>query len=428
MDTDSEFLLKEGVDKREAKSINYFWIGVIIYSSVYTLNIIQLIPSKSYNYLQVLGLLFIIPMAYQLIRYRITNTFLTVSFVLLCFWYLGVIMRGLEFTKDFILGNLVDAYSGIFIYLVPLILLFPLNISFLRRTFDAIIVMSIVFFLFVLYFFGILLHPGSDPISQATIEYFAKTLSIPCGLILFTNVYHSNRRKIWALLIILITLAFAIIRARRGLMFMSGTILMIAFIFYFSANKGNLISRYLPFLLAPALIMFSLDFYSNNKSGAFSLITERLDEDTRTGVELYFYADMELKDWILGRGMSGTYYCPLESFYDYDVPDYRSGVETDYLTIILKGGVISLFLLLIISITAMIKGFFYSKNSLSKAVGAWILMWLISLYPSTVTTFTMNYLLVWISIGICFSPDIRNLSDEVLIESFKTKSSWLIYI
>jgi hypothetical protein len=64
---------------------------------------------------------------------------------------------------------------------------------------------------------------------------------------------------------------------------------------------------------------------------------------------------------------------------------------------------------------------FFSNNALSKAAALWIILWLISLYPSTVTTFTMNYILVWIAIGICYSKLVRNMSDHVLKEYFLTR-------
>jgi hypothetical protein len=84
------------------------------------------------------------------------------------------------------------------------------------------------------------------------------------------------------------------------------------------------------------------------------------------------------------------------------------------LQIILKGGLISLLLLFGILIPAAFKGIFQSKNLLAKAAGIWIVLALINMYPSTINTFTLNYVLVWISVGICFSQTIRNISDETL--------------
>jgi hypothetical protein len=97
---------------------------------------------------------------------------------------------------------------------------------------------------------------------------------------------------------------------------------------------------------------------------------------------------------------------------------YRRGIETDYLTIILKGGIISLGLMLLIVIPAIIKGLFQSKNLISKAAAIWIFFYLIDLYPSPVTAFSLNYLLVWISVGICYSKEMRGLSDIKIKEIF----------
>ena len=64
------------------------------------------------------------------------------------------------------------------------------------------------------------------------------------------------------------------------------------------------------------------------------------------------------------------------------------------------------------------KGVFRSQNILSKAAGCWILFWIICLYPANVFGFSMNYLLVWLSVGICYSKEIRNIPDTVLKEYF----------
>jgi hypothetical protein len=162
--------------------------------------------------------------------------------------------------------------------------------------------------------------------------------------------------------------------------------------------------------------IYGLKVYKDDKNNLFSLITERADEDTRSGVEEYFYKDMDTKSWIIGRGISGEYYCPgidADGF-----SNYRDSIETDYLNIILKGGIISLALVLLIAIPAIIKGLFNSKNILSKASGIWILLWLIDLYPANVSAFNLNYLLVWISIGICYSSTIRNMPESAIKEIF----------
>jgi hypothetical protein len=328
-----------------------------------------------------------------------------------------IILRGFVFEREFLQQMVFDAYAGLFLYLVPLILLFPRNLSSIKMVFNVIITLSVIYIIFILWNLNDLVYIGKNINSQAMVEYFSKTLSIPCGFILLTFIYHSDRRKIWALLVVLLSLILAIIRARRGLMFMTSTLLLLSAVVYFFANKGNLFKRFFPLLLLPVVFMLLNKVYHENESGFFSLITERIDEDTRSGVELYFYNDMEVQDWIIGKGINGLYFCPVGfEIENREIKDYRFGVETDYLTIILKGGIISLGLLLLIAVPALIKGLFYSSNILSKAAGLWILLWIIELYPTTVTTYTMNYLLVWISIGICYSDEIRNMPEDKLKE------------
>ena len=97
-------------------------------------------------------------------------------------------------------------------------------------------------------------------------------------------------------------------------------------------------------------------------------------------------------------------------------------IETDYLNIILKGGIISLVLLFMIAIPAIIKGLFYSKNILSKAAAFWIILWFMELYPANVNSFSLNHILVWISIGICYSKEIRSHSDSYVSEALSGES------
>jgi hypothetical protein len=127
---------------------------------------------------------------------------------------------------------------------------------------------------------------------------------------------------------------------------------------------------------------------------------------------------MKPVDWIIGKGINGQYYCPGVELGQGRVSIFRRGIETDYLTIILKGGIVSLGLMLLIILPAIVKGFFKSKNLLAKASATWIFLYLVSLYPAPVTTFTLNYLIVWISIGLCYSQKFRNLTDDDLIGYF----------
>jgi hypothetical protein len=172
------------------------------------------------------------------------------------------------------------------------------------------------------------------------------------------------------------------------------------------------------FSIGLGLIVINYGITSYQQSDLFLNLKLRGFEDTRSGVENMFYRDMNGMDWLIGKGMDGQYYCPgIDSG---DLSGYRFVIETDFLNIILKGGIISLILFFLIAIPAVIKGFFFSNNNLSKDSAAWILIGVINMYQYAVNTFTLNFVLFWICIGICHSPLIRQLPEEMVANYFQT--------
>lgn len=130
------------------------------------------------------------------------------------------------------------------------------------------------------------------------------------------------------------------------------------------------------------------------------------------------YSSMNTKFWIFGKGIDGKYYCPTvinlaDNSYD------RPVIETGYLQIILKGGIVSLVLLGLILLPAVYKGLFKSQNILTKGAAMFMVVWMVSLYPTVGNTFSVPYLLLWISAGICYSKQIRSTPDIAIKAYFK---------
>lgn len=407
------------VQYRELRALNFFWVGFIIYTAAYVLfTILQY--DLILNKIQIVGLLLIVFGSFNLIRFRIENTYLAGLYILYCAWLLFTIYRGIKFDREFLFESIFNAWYGLPPYFVPVILLFPRNIYYLKKLFKVIIALGILFIIYSCLYRQQLLYPSEDVTSQAIMEIFAKTLSVPCGFLLLTYIYHSDRRKAIAFVVVILTLLLALIRGRRAITFMNASYLMFTYIIYLLVNNIKFSTVIASVFLIGIIGFAGLKFYTSNKKGAFSLITSRIDEDTRSTVEICLYNDMTTKDWIIGKGMMGEYYCPGvdEATAENNFTDYRNMIETDYLNIILKGGLVSLGLLLLILIPAVVKGLFYSKNVLSKAAAIWILLWIIDLYPATVNTFTLNYLLVWVCVAICYTPGIRMMPEGAIKEIF----------
>ena len=122
---------------------------------------------------------------------------------------------------------------------------------------------------------------------------------------------------------------------------------------------------------------------------------------------------MEGIDWVIGKGMEGGYY------YGEKQPN-RFWQETGFLFIILKGGVISLALFLLILLPAAYLGIFKSKNAFTRAAGIYVFVYILWLYPFGVPNFSFKYALVWISVWICYSKKLRKMPEEQMTNIMKT--------
>ncbi|MEZ4993476.1 MAG: hypothetical protein R2824_23840 [Saprospiraceae bacterium] len=233
-----------------------------------------------------------------------------------------------------------------------------------------------------------------------------------------TYPYHSRKRLFFSIFTLFLIIIFGIMRARRGLILMASLPLMFSYIMYLYRSNFKMKSLMIIATVMGALLLNAYAIRVFNNGSMFQYLNERALEDTRTGVEVRFYHDFGMLDWVVGRGINGKYYCP-EVPSPNDVHGYREVIETDFLQIILKGGLISLGLLMAILVPAMLIGFFQSNNLLAKASSIWIFLAILNMYPSTVNTFTMNYILVWMAVGICYSKTIRMIPDEVLARYFQ---------
>ena len=142
----------------------------------------------------------------------------------------------------------------------------------------------------------------------------------------------------------------------------------------------------------------------------FSFFFTRLTEDSRAPVETAFFESFkgETLDWIFGRGINGTYYCIL---FDDSFVSLRGTIETGYLYIILKGGIISLVFYLFFLLNSAYLGFFKSKNMLTKAMALYLIAHVIYLLPFGLPSFSLEYIIVWVCVAYCQSKVWRMKED-----------------
>lgn len=401
---------------KQLGNLNLFGVGFIIYTAG---SVISGTPNPNFiicQFLQTVGLLLIVPSTMNLARFKIENQHLKLLFVIYFIWSLLIILRGIQFNFSSIKQMLFASGVGMFPYFVPLILLFPKKLELYKKLFVVIVIFGIFSFLYDIVFIKYLINSDRESLESLNTVENASGLITPCGFILFTYGYHSSKTKLIAIGVIILALLFAIYRARRGYIFKCSSILIVAYFLFLFSSKRKTVVIYLSFLVLLAGIFYVNRLYKVNDS-IFSYLVERGDADTRTGVELYFYDDMKTKDWIIGRGINGKYYCP--GIEEDGVTVYRPIIETGFLQTILKGGLISLGLFLFIAIPAIFKGLFDSKNLLSKAAAIWVLLGIIYSYPGIIQGFSLYYLMIWMSIGICYSKNIRNIPESTMKTYFQ---------
>ena len=356
----------------QERSTFFFWSGFILYALFYTLTIEQELNFAFLQLFQAMGIGLMLFGALPLLNFNLDSLYLDALFKIYCFWLLIVILRGISADYELNKRLLFDAWYGVFVFLTPLAMLFPRNLQFYRRVFSVVAITGIICLILYLVFIRQLLLPDfRDVGSQGVIETISKTLGIPAGFILITYMYQSKSRKILAWIILACTLYFAIIRARRGLIFMSIAPLFIAYaLFLYNAKVKGLM---IVLSLVVGLIAISYGITAYQQSDIFLNLKLRGFEDTRSGVETMFYRDMTGLQWLFGKGMAGQYYCPgIDSG---ESSGYRFVIETDFLNIILKGGIVSLLLFLLISIRGHYQGIFLFQKQLIKSRGRLDIGW-----------------------------------------------------
>lgn len=413
------------LSKKLSNSINIFWYGYLIYILFFVFATAEspILKPALCQAGELFGLLLIVYGAATSMRFKFDNKYLEITFILFIVYSISIPARAENFDSNSLKLLLLNANFGLLAYIAPLVLLLPRNFYTYKKLFNVLLILGIFYILYVIMFYDILHDPDRiNLVALGLVENFTSYLALPICFILMTFVFQIGKKgilgigkaNILAAMVMMLALFFSVYRARRGLIFMSGTLLAAsAFTYVLSSKKKGLII----FMAVILAVVCSFFVASIKTPSMFNFLLERGEEDTRTGVEDYLYADLNSTEWIIGKGINGSYYCPVvEDVNDAAGSGQRDAIETGYLQIILKGGLLSLGLLLIILLPAVYKGFFQSKNILSKAAAIWIFLWILYLYPVIGVNFSAHYILVWICVGICYSKQITSLPDATIKE------------
>ncbi|HSF55795.1 MAG TPA: hypothetical protein VLA71_18725 [Algoriphagus sp.] len=403
-----------------ARGLNIFWISVILFSAGYAFSSSLYSLAAIFQGLQIIGLVGVMYSVLSLANVEKLNVYLRLLLIVYLLWQVFFIVRG-DFTNmdyEEVKSLIFNGNYGIVCLFVPLTILLPVTLVNIKKLFDASFIMFFFYIIFSMALLTDLLNPDTlDPFSREALEVSVKFLAFPVGFILLNFDLQSNQRKLFALAVFAISIVLSIIRARRGILLMEVIVAVFAFTFYFfkSSKKIGWVLA-LVYLMILGYQFYTLEYSLSNIQFLGNLMEKGL-ENTRTYVENCFYSSMSTLDWIIGKGYNQGYLCPGidESLFGNAI---RKVIETDYLQLILTGGIVNLILLLAIILPAVFLGLFHSSNQFSKKAATWIMIWLFFLYPSNGYTVSIFHISMWLMVAICYSKDFRQLSDQTIHNYF----------
>ena len=318
--------------------------------------------------------------------------------------------------------NLKRVLSGqLLVFLFPLILVIKPNLFVLKKTFVLTYKLSVLYLIITV---PLIVYFVSNPRSGA--EGFVRNFASGSTIILLTIAYHSKRVKIVTVLTFVISLLLMVLLARRNMiLYLSLILIFLLIIMYFSSSqqiKRNRVAFTFGLIFILSLSIFlvyilNLDFtYTIER---FKITAEEGINYSRVGVLEEFKTDFDSKplDWWFGRGVNGTFYSIMGGGTDAFgalQAGQREGIENGYYYLILKGGLLYVIPFGLLSIIGFIKGFFNSRNMLSKAAAAIVLINLVDLIGFGIPGLHLKYLILWFSLALCYSSKIRNYSDDLI--------------
>jgi len=339
-----------------------------------------------------------------------------VSRLIFNFFFVWTICMFLLSIKDIIdpANNYINfkiIISGtLLLYTLPFILFSEPSEYFIAKVFKLAYLLAIFFLIVAIPLLPYFLSPDNYQ------ESYGIVFGGGASILVLTSVYQSKAVKWVSFITILLILFITAVNARRNQVVYFGLILLFAGLIplvsqsvFMRKRKKIAIANFIGF-------SFFLLFFIIFNSSRFSYLIER----SKTGMESRqdyideFYDDFNAHptDWVTGRGVIGDF-----TSHIWEVSresERRPGIESGYLDFILRGGYIYVLLLVSISLPAIFLGFFLSKNILSKAFAALILINLIDLIGFGIPGLTLKYLFIWIGIGVCYSRRMRNYDDKYL--------------
>ena len=355
----------------------------------------------------VLDLLCIITILYSFVRApkRSLNTDLDVKIVYSFFliWGLGIALRGLLSYNNFLdMRECITSSEAFLTYLLPFIFFLKVDYNlfyYLKKIGFICLLLGLLFF--CLNINDLFLHAQEFYAELITSDIEGKYLILGrCGVqsalafplfLFYIGGYFRKKEQYFFLACFILSIVTVAYAGRRGGI---ATLLLYLFAPYFIKLK---IKKLFFLLLSISIIYYyGIDYLEST----FSVLSNRMFDDTRTWAEMEFYKGMGYTDWLFGKGSTGTFYSPTFGI-------KRNVIETGYLHLALKGGIFYSIAWIYLLCISFIRGLF-AHSQMVRVMAFYIFPFIPGLYIFGHPVLDFSFFILWICIICCNSSKIRN--------------------
>ena len=348
--------------------------------------------------------------------------FLTFSFFL---WTLCIIFFSFD---DIIKGDynyilFKKILSGeLLLYIIPLISFCGFDLEILKKIFQFSFYLAVLGCLFVPFSSFIYQNVRVGEDSAFGYENLSRIFTASGVILLLTFPYHRKKINLVVIISIIISLVAFLITARRNMIvYYVAVIGMALIILKLSKTIGKQKKALLIFVIL--LIISILTFVFFEYIDLFSFVISRFETgfESRESIIDEFIYDFNNTpvDWYTGRGIFGSFRTNILILND--ALGTRDVIENGYLIQILRGGYIYLGLVILLSISAIYKGLFKSKNLLSKAFAFIIIIYFIDMVGYGVAENHIKFLIIWVGIAVCNTKSFLEMNEHEIAQKIGLK-------
>ena len=436
------------------------FVGVVIGVFCYELGTTSLYLYRPYvipTLLRLLGFCLILYFAFNS-SYKHFDRGIASHYKIMIIWILFVVLRGvfignLRPESTSFLEGIRFAFLGEFgeiTYLAPLLALMSVRLDSLYYLKKIAIVFCVIFFVLAILnreqiLFGLVAQGKTELLDfngeEISVRNIIRAASPGFGLIvlmLFCFNYIKGKAKVLLPASIILSFIGNAIGGGRGTTAFSLVylLLFIYIVFKYPINGGeklkvkrsNKLFRVALFVIIIVASVWGIN-YLYEQTHIFDVLMnhafggKELDSgswnDNRGTITKDFYADFnsDFFAWIWGRGANGAFH----TLYDYS-GGQRVYMEWGYLYLVLKGGIIYLFLFVFCLLHGAYVGYFRSNNAFSKALSFMCLILVLNLISTGAEPqYSMLYVLSWMCFGLVERKEVRSLSDSEIYNFFNIK-------